>query len=90
MKKVYDAVVSTGKYTDRQSGKEKNRYLTVGAVFVNDKGQYSLKLEALPVGPDFSGWINFYEPKPRGEQKPQEKPAEASQEEFLDDSTIPF
>lgn len=88
MKKVYDAVVSTGKYTDRQSGKEKNRYLNVGAVFVNDKGQYSMKLEAIPAS-GFNGWINFYEPKGR-EEKPQEASAPAIQEpgEFNDD--IPF
>lgn len=66
MKKKYDAVVTTGKYTDRD-GKEKNRYLTVGAVLESDKG-LSLKLEALPVG--FNGWINFYEPKPKQDDGP--------------------
>jgi hypothetical protein len=84
MKKVYDAVATTGKY--QKNGQEKNRYLTVGAVFVNDKGQYSLKLEALPLG-DFNGWINFYEPKERGEQKPTADEAPTS-DEFAD--KIPF
>lgn len=59
MKKVYDAVVTTGKYTDK-NGNEKTRYLTVGAVLQGDKG-LSLKLEAVPV--NFNGWINFYEPR---------------------------
>ena len=64
MKKLYDAVVTTGEYEDR-SGNKKKRYLTVGAVFEGEKG-LSLKLEALPtVG--FSGWINFYAPRERGE-----------------------
>jgi hypothetical protein len=86
MKKLYDAVVTTGKYTDR-TGKEKNRYLTVGAVFEGEKG-ISLKLEALPtVG--FSGWINFYEPKERGEQKPEQKPREPAADDF-GDAEIPF
>ena len=89
MKKVYDAVVSIGKYTDRQSGKERNRYLNVGAVFVNDKGQYSMKLEAIPIGPGFSGWINFYEPKQRDAKPQQEKPSEAPQDDF-GDTDIPF
>jgi hypothetical protein len=31
MKKLYDAVVVTGEYEDRQSGQKKKRYLTVGA-----------------------------------------------------------
>lgn len=79
MKKIYDAVVTTGKYTDK-SGKEKNRYLTVGAVMQNDEGRLSLKLEAIPVV-GFNGWINFYEPKPREEQKP----AQQAQPEDFDD-----
>jgi hypothetical protein len=86
MKKVYDAVATTGKYTDRTSGKEKSRYLTVGAVFVNDKGQYSLKLEALPLG-DFNGWISFYEPRERSAQKPQETPPAVDD---FGDQEIPF
>lgn len=90
MKKVYDAVVTTGKYTDKQSGKEKNRYLTVGAVFVNDEGQYSLKLEAIPtVG--FTGWINFYEPRERTEKPAanhEQGHAAPKSDEFNDD--IPF
>ena len=67
MKKKYDAVVVTGKYTDR-NGVEKKRYLNVGVVLEGEKGM-SLKLEALPVG--FDGWINFYEPKPKTGDAPQ-------------------
>jgi len=84
MKKLYDAVVTTGKYTDR-GGNEKTRYLTVGAVFEGEKG-LSLKLEALPtVG--FNGWINFYAPRER-EQKPQQQSAPAADDDFGD--SIPF
>lgn len=71
MKKVYDAVVATGKYTDR-NGNEKTKYLTVGAVLQGDKG-LSLKLEALPV--NFNGWINFYEPRER-DAKPSQRQEE--------------
>lgn len=88
MKKRYDAVVVTGKYTDN-SGKEKNRYLTVGAVLENEHGHLSLKLEAIPVV-GFNGWINFYAPKDRQGSASADKPAAASggKEEFNDD--IPF
>jgi hypothetical protein len=86
MKKLYDAVVVTGEYEDRQSGQKKKRYLTVGAVFQGDKGP-SLKLEALPVA-GFNGWINFYEPRER-EQKPAQQ-QQAPAEEFPDDAAIPF
>lgn len=89
MKKRYDAVVVTGKYTDG-SGKEKNRYLTVGAVLENEHGHLSLKLEAIPVV-GFNGWINFYAPKERGgtataSAQLGDKPG--AKEEFNDD--IPF
>ena len=61
MKKKYDAVATVGKYT--KDGVEKKRYLTVGAVFESDEGKLTLKLEGVPVSPDWSGWISFYEPK---------------------------
>lgn len=78
MKKVYDAVVVTGEYEDR-NGQKKKRYLNVGVVLEGDKG-LSLKLEALPV--NFNGWINFYEPKER-EQRP-------AQDDGFGDRDIPF
>lgn len=87
MRKIYDAVVVTGEYQDRQ-GNTKKRYLTVGAVFEGERGM-SLKLEALPVS--FNGWISFYpvreqsetrrQPSPRRDPDPQGAP-------FDDD--IPF
>lgn len=79
MRKIYDAVVIIGTYTDKQ-GKEKPRYMNVGAVLQGEKGM-SLKLEAIPVG--FTGWINFYEPRAR-----EEKPAKSDDE--FGDSEIPF
>lgn len=69
MKKVYDAVVVTGEYEDR-NGDKKKRYLNVGVVLEGDKGM-SLKLEALPV--NFNGWINFYEPKEQSQQRPAQQ-----------------
>jgi len=63
MKKKYDAVATVGKYTAKD-GQEKKRYLTVGTVFEGEGGKLSLKLDGMPVSPDWSGWISFYEPKP--------------------------
>lgn len=85
MKKIYDAVVTTGKYKDAK-GNEKTRYLTVGAVFEGDKGP-SLKLESLPVT-GFNGWINFYEPKARDEKPAPTQSAAPSTDDPNDD--IPF
>lgn len=63
-RKVFDVVATVGKYNDRQ-GNEKKRYQTCGAAFENDKGQLSIKLECIPVGPDWSGWLSLYPPKER-------------------------
>lgn len=62
-RKIYDVVAVIGTYTNR-NGEEKKRYMTVGAVFESDKGM-SMKLGAIPVGPEFNGWLSFYEPKER-------------------------
>ena len=62
MKKKYDAVATVGKYTAKD-GTEKKRYLTVGAIFESEDGRLSLKLDGMPVSPEWSGWISFYEPK---------------------------
>lgn len=70
-KKIFDAVATTGTYTDRQ-GNDKKRYVTVGAVFEDDKGRMSLKIESLPVGGEWNGWVSFFTPK---EPAKQGKPA---------------
>jgi len=62
MKKKYDAVATVGKYTNKD-GDEKKRYLNVGTVFENEEGRLSMKLEALPIGTEWTGWVSFYEPK---------------------------
>lgn len=62
MGKKFDVVAVVGKYKDRD-GNDKSRYQNIGAVFENDKGQLSLKLECIPVGPEWIGWANLFEPK---------------------------
>jgi hypothetical protein len=93
-KKVFDAVAIVGKYTDR-NGQEKKRYLNVGSVFENDKGEMSMKIEAIPAGQDWNGWVSFYVPKERQDDRPADKPkaqddtgTRSGFEDFADD--IPF
>lgn len=62
MRKKYDAVATIGTYRNK-AGEEKKRYVTCGAVFEGDDGRLSLKLDAVPTSPDWSGWVAFYEPK---------------------------
>ena len=66
---THDAVVTTGEYTN-QSGETKKRYQKIGVVFTNDKGQMSLKLDALPCGPNWSGFISLYE---KSDEQPQQR-----------------
>lgn len=94
MKKTHDAVYAGEKYTDRE-GNEKTRYVNVGVLFTRDDGSMTLKLESIPVG--FTGWVNFYEPKPKdGEQSSRQRPqrmqptkATSDASGFIDDD-IPF
>jgi hypothetical protein len=84
MKKVYDAVVTVGEYEDRQTGKTKKQYRTVGAVLQGDDGRLSLKLEMIPLV-NFNGWVNFYEPREREQKQPP-----AQSDDDFGDREIPF
>lgn len=96
-KLVYDAVATIGKYTDKQ-GNEKKRYLTVGKVFESEGGGLSLKLESVPVTPEWSGWISFFVPKDMERSPAQEQHSAAKANGFQpqaknifdDDQDIPF
>lgn len=60
MKPYRRAVAVTGTYTDR-SGAEKKRYTNVGTLFQYDDGGFALKLDSVPVGDGWNGFISFYE-----------------------------
>jgi len=64
----YEAVATIGKYKDRVTGEEKKQFAKVGTVFESEDGRLSLKLDTIPVGPGWSGFISFYPPKPRDER----------------------
>jgi len=65
---THDIVANIGKYKDRQTGEEKKQYLTVGKCFTDDQGRQSIKLDALPVTPEWSGWLSLYPIKDRQPQ----------------------
>lgn len=54
------AVATTGTYTDR-NGAEKKRYLNIGTLFKYEDGGFALKLDAVPVGDGFNGFVSFYD-----------------------------
>lgn len=67
-KYTHDIVATIGKYKDRQTGEEKKQYLTVGKCFTDEQGRQSLKLEAMPVTPEWSGWLSLYPARERQQQ----------------------
>lgn len=56
---THDAVVTLGEYTSAD-GTKKKRYQNVGKLFTHDDGRQSLKLDVIPCGPGWTGWISFY------------------------------
>jgi len=61
MSKVkYDVVANIGTYT--KDGEEKTRYMNCGIV-VQNGDNFSMKLNAVPVTPDWSGWFSLFKPK---------------------------
>jgi hypothetical protein len=87
-RKTHDAVATVGTYMDR-SGNEKKRYINIGSVFIDDEGRQSLKLDSVPVTPEWSGWVSFYEPKERESSSQQERPVAQNYRDG-DGGDIPF
>jgi hypothetical protein len=84
MKPYKRAVATTGTY--QSGGVEKKRYTNVGTLFQYDDGNFALKLDSVPVGDGWNGFISFYDIEERGEGKPKaERP---SHHDINDD--IPF
>jgi len=80
MKRIKKLVATTGEYT-AADGSTKKRYVQVGSVFAGDDGRTSIKIDSVPVGSDWNGWLSVY---PLDEQ--QQAPSQAAPAE----SEIPF
>lgn len=75
MRKTHDIVATVGEYTDRQTGEKKKRRVNIGAAFIDDQGHQCIKLETIPVGPNWSGFANLYEvDRDRQSTQRQERP----------------
>lgn len=88
MRQVMKLVATVGKYTDTL-GNEKNRYLTIGKVFERPDGTRCHKIDSLPVGSEWSGWVSEYplDDLRQGSQK-QGQPDHAAA--AAGDQSIPF
>lgn len=60
--KRLDAIATIGEYKDKKTGETKKRYIKCGMVSIDDEGIISFKIDALPVGNYWDGWINAKEP----------------------------
>lgn len=71
-----DAVIVSGTYQDGQ-GNTKSRFTKVGVWFESDKGELSVKLDALPIPMlnsktgDMECWVKLF-PKKDDQQQPQQ------------------
>lgn len=59
------AVAVTGTYEVR--GETKKRYTNVGTLFKYDDGGFSLKLDSVPVGDGWNGFISFFDIEAKSE-----------------------
>jgi hypothetical protein len=71
MKPYKKAVVVTGTY--ESGGETKKRYANVGTLFQYDDGGFALKLDTLPVGDGWNGFVSFFDLEDK-----KEKPAQSS------------
>lgn len=102
---THDVSATIGEYTDRQTGEKKKRYITVGKCFTDEQGRQSIKLDAVPVGPAWSGWLSLYpidreaqqpraaarqDPMPPGRNQQRTMPPAPPPADNHDDDDIPF
>ena len=66
MKVIRKLMVPNGEYKDRNTGETKTSWLQVGVLqHDDDADRYKVKLDCVPVGKDFEGWLQCFEVEPR-------------------------
>jgi hypothetical protein len=56
---THKILATIGTYKDAQ-GNEKKRYVQCGVAFTDEQGRVSLKMDAMPVSPEWSGWLQLF------------------------------
>ena len=59
MRKTHSAMATVGTWKDPTTGKEMKRQLEIGAVFESNRGRLVLKIDAVPVSAEWSGWVSL-------------------------------
>lgn len=73
-KRTHEVVATNGTYKDRD-GNEKKRYINCGSAFTGEDGRISIKLDSVPVSPEWSGWFSLYAVERKEERREPEIPA---------------
>jgi len=89
--RTHDVVATVGTY--KKDGEEKKRYANCGSAFTDDQGRISIKLDTIPVSPDWSGFLSLY-PVENNRQHPQaERPRQQQRTQSqppMENDDIPF
>ena len=59
-RRTHDVVATIGTYKG-PDGAEKKQYAKCGTAFTGEDGRLSIKLQCVPVSPEWSGWFSLYE-----------------------------
>lgn len=70
-------------------GSDKKAWSKHGIVLIGEDGRMSIKLESLPVGNEFNGWLSVFEQKPREDRQPAQQ-QEGRQPAPQDQGNVPF
>ena len=84
-RRTHDVVATVGNY--EKNGEKKKRFANVGSAFTDEEGRVSIKLDSVPVSPEWSGWLSLY-PIEKSEQRRPARPAGNSVTDDPED--IPF
>lgn len=86
---THEVVATVGEYTAKD-GTKKKRYQRVGTIFKGDDGRASMKLDAIPLSREWSGWLSFYPiEKDPPSSPPTNRPA-SPPADYQEDDDIPF
>lgn len=94
MKRRYEVIATVGKWIDPDTKKQVKRSVAVGAIYESTGGKLVLRIDAIPVAPDWSGWMQLRPCAPEmppGRRLPPGMPAAPeAQEDDNPDADIPF
>jgi hypothetical protein len=96
MKRTHDLHATVAEWIDESTGKKCKRTVVIGSIFVSSHGNQVMKLEAVPLSRDWSGWVSIKPVAPAlppGRHQPRGMPPPAplpDPNEPNPDEDIPF